>query len=166
MTIKNGGTLGNGNGNSITLKAQGSQTPTLENFINEGTIKGKIGIENKNGFTGTITVKTFDNKGTIDGHIYMGLWQGSGGTISIENFNNEGTITMPSNGDNNGVIYFEGTTHITTFHNQQNGTIEGKGGKNSISLKAQGSQTPTLENFINDGTIKGKIGIENDNGNF
>ncbi|ELU7403629.1 autotransporter outer membrane beta-barrel domain-containing protein, partial [Campylobacter jejuni] len=126
MTIKNGGTLGNGNGNSITLKGQNSKNATLT-LINQGTIKGKIGIENgDSNFNGTITVKTFDNKsgGTIDGHIYMGLWGGNGGTISIETFNNEGTITMPNNGDGNGVIYFEGTTHIKTFHNKNTGTIQ------------------------------------------
>ncbi|EAL7595716.1 autotransporter outer membrane beta-barrel domain-containing protein, partial [Campylobacter jejuni] len=148
----------------MELKGSNGNTRTLEKLINEGTIKGKIGIENGgSGFNGTITVRTFENKsgGTIDGHIYMGLWGGNGGTISIENFNNEGTITT-SNDD--GVIYFEGTTRIKTFHNQQNGTIDGKG-KNSITVKAQGNQTPTLENFINDGTIKGKIGIENHKNN-
>ncbi|ABS43587.1 autotransporter beta-domain protein [Campylobacter jejuni subsp. doylei 269.97] len=174
LTIESGGTLqapgyptgngGNGgNGvNSITLKGSNSDTRTLEKLINQGTIKGKIGIENENtSFNGTITVRTFDNKknGFIDGHIYMGIWQGNGGTISIENFTNEGTITIPNyNNHNDGVIYFEGTTHIKTFHNK--GTIEGSG-KNSISLKAQGNQTPTLENFINDGTIKGRMVIEN-----
>ncbi|EAJ7530007.1 autotransporter, partial [Campylobacter jejuni] len=89
MTIESNGTLGNGSDNSITLKAKGSDTRTLEKLINQGTIKGKIGIENNNGsFTGTITVRTFENKKTIDGHIYMGLYHGSGGTISIENFTN------------------------------------------------------------------------------
>ncbi|SUW96776.1 autotransporter beta-domain-containing protein [Campylobacter jejuni subsp. doylei] len=163
MTITSSGTLGNGSGNSITLKGSNGNTPTLEKLTNEGTIKGKIGIENESGFTGTITVRTFENKNTIDGHIYMGLYHGSGGTISIENFNNEGTITMTTmpNNHNDGAIYFEGTTRIKTFKNT--GTIDGKG-KNSISLKAQNNQTPTLENFINDGTIKGKIGIENNNG--
>ncbi|VEG62625.1 autotransporter beta-domain-containing protein [Campylobacter jejuni subsp. doylei] len=164
LTIESNGTLGNGSDNSITLKAKGSDTRTLEKLINQGTIKGKIGIENNNGsFTGTITVRTFENKKTIDGHIYMGLYHGSGGTISIENFTNEGTITTSNNND--GVIYFEGTTRIQTFHNKQNGTIESKNGKNSITVKAQGSQTPILENFINEGTIKGKIGIENHKNN-
>ncbi|SUW96785.1 autotransporter beta-domain-containing protein [Campylobacter jejuni subsp. doylei] len=169
LTIESNGTLQPGSGNSITLKGSNSTNRTLEKLINQGTIKGKIGIENESGFTGTITVKTFENKKTIDGHIYMGIWQGNGGTISIENFNNEGTITMTTmpNNHNDGVIYFEGTTHIKTFHNKQNGTIEGKGGINSISLKAQGNKTPTLENFINEGFIKGKIEIKNHhNGSF
>ncbi|QYH12770.1 autotransporter outer membrane beta-barrel domain-containing protein [Campylobacter jejuni] len=161
LTIGSGGTLQpNGGHNAFKLGGQNSTNYTLE-LINQGTIKGKIGIENgSNNFSGTITVKNFENKKTIDGHIYMGLWQGNGGTISIETFNNEGTITT-SNDD--GVIYFEGTTHIKTFKNT--GTIDGKG-KNSISLKAQNNQTPTLENFINEGFIKGDIGIRNNGNNF
>ncbi|STA40878.1 autotransporter beta-domain-containing protein [Campylobacter jejuni subsp. doylei] len=63
---------------AIGLTPSGNTSPTLENFNNQGTIKGKIKIENSNGFTGTITVKTFENKknGFIDGDIYMGLWVG------------------------------------------------------------------------------------------
>ncbi|EEP3708959.1 autotransporter outer membrane beta-barrel domain-containing protein, partial [Campylobacter jejuni] len=117
----------------MELKASSTETRTLEKLINQGTIKGKIGIENNGNFTGTITVKTFDNKsgGTIDGHIYMGIWQGNGGTISIDNFNNEGTITMTNANGNDGVIYFEGTTRINTFKNT--GTIQALNGKNSIT---------------------------------
>ncbi|VEG60305.1 autotransporter beta-domain-containing protein [Campylobacter jejuni subsp. doylei] len=192
VTIGSSGTIqaqnytSNGH-NAIELKGQNGDTRTLENFINHGTIKGKIGIAGVNGFSGTITVRTFDNEGTIkgyigiggsgtitvgtfenksggtiDGDIYMATRDGSG-TMSIEKFSNEGTITTSNNND--GVIYFEGTTRIQTFHNKQNGTIESKNGKNSITVKAQGSQTPILENFINEGTIKGKIGIENHKNN-
>ncbi|ELU7404518.1 hypothetical protein QOQ14_001737, partial [Campylobacter jejuni] len=46
MTITENGTLGNGSSNSITLKASSTETRTLEKLINDGTIKGKIGIEN------------------------------------------------------------------------------------------------------------------------
>ena len=165
LTITGDGTLQPNNGNNaFKLGGQNSTNYTLE-LINQGTINGKIGIENgDSNFNGTITVKTFENKNTIDGHIYMGLWQGNSGTISIETFNNEGTITTSNNND--GVIYFEGTTHIKTFENKQGGTIESKDNKNSITVKAKNNQTPTLENFINDGTIKGKIGIENGNNSF
>ncbi|SUX01035.1 autotransporter beta-domain-containing protein [Campylobacter jejuni subsp. doylei] len=152
---------------AISLKGSNGNTPTLT-LINEGFIKGKIGIEDwTNNSNGTITVKTFENKKNIDGHIYMGGY----GTISIENFTNEGTITMTNTGEDK-VIYFEsdssgnnkGNIHIKTFHNKQNGTIQNTHGKNSIALHGLNSTTPTLENFINDGTIKGKIGIENKNG--
>ncbi|SQE23519.1 autotransporter beta-domain-containing protein [Campylobacter jejuni subsp. doylei] len=226
VTITKDGTIeaqnytSNGN-NAIELKGSNGTNRTLEKLINEGTIKGKIGIENNNGsFTGTITVKTFENKKTIDGDIYMGLWQGNG-TISIENFNNAGTISGVSRNEkgvhfeaqnsakvyiktfkNSGSIighgedgsngskqprqgvYFQGNVHVETFHNEgtitsqkgqgvlfegnvhvgtfenkSGGTIESKEGKKSIILVGTNSNTPTLENFINDGSIKGEIGI-------
>ncbi|ABS44705.1 autotransporter beta-domain protein [Campylobacter jejuni subsp. doylei 269.97] len=242
MTITKNGTLGNGSDNSITLKAQNGDTRTLVNLTNQGTIKGKIGIENNNGsFTGTITVRTFENKKTIDGDIYMGIWGGNGGTISIENFNNEGFISGKSRnekgvhfeGKNNAKVYintfrnsgsieggenssherhgvyvqgnvdvtlfentgfisgkngqgvyfqgnvtintfenegtitsekgqgvrFEGNVHIKTFENKSGGTIEGKNGQKSIILVGTNGSTPTLENFNNEGFIKGEIGI-------
>ncbi|ENY6720870.1 autotransporter outer membrane beta-barrel domain-containing protein, partial [Campylobacter jejuni] len=138
---QNGTIEGKGGKNSISLKAQNNQTPTLENFINEGTIKGKIGIENKNGFTGTITVKTFDNKGTIDGHIYMGIWGGNRGTISIENFNNEGTI---KNDNHDRGVHFEGKVHIQTFKNT--GTIKGEGGEKGQGVYFMKTNVKTFEN--------------------
>ncbi|ENY6720626.1 hypothetical protein ACFZWW_001563, partial [Campylobacter jejuni] len=70
--------MNNNSQSAIVLKGSNGTNYTLEKLINEGTIQGKIGIENKNGFTGTITVKNFENKKTIDGHIYMGIWQGNG----------------------------------------------------------------------------------------
>ncbi|ELU7404502.1 hypothetical protein ACMFN1_001623, partial [Campylobacter jejuni] len=173
LTIKEGGTLGPTNySSSKTIYAfklgQNGTNATLT-LINQGTIQGKIGVEEWNNGSSTITVKTFENKKNIDGHIYMGGY----GTISIENFTNDGTITM-TNTDEDKVIYFEnsqnngnkGNIHIKTFHNKNTGTIESKNNKNSIALHGLNSTTPTLENFINEGTIKGKIGIENKNGNF
>ncbi|VEG61293.1 autotransporter beta-domain-containing protein [Campylobacter jejuni subsp. doylei] len=175
LTITQGGTLGPSNYSAshtiyaFKFEGKNGNTPPTLTLINEGTIQGKIGVEKWDSSSSnnkTITVKNFDNKqnGFIDGHIYMGGYA----TISIENFTNEGTITTSNNND--GVIYFEnsqnGNIHIKTFHNKNTGTIESKNGKNSITVKAQGSQTPILENFINQGTIKGKIGIENNNGSF
>ncbi|VEJ47972.1 autotransporter beta-domain-containing protein [Campylobacter jejuni subsp. doylei] len=178
LTIKEGGTLGPTNYSSnktiYAFKLGGNGNPTLT-LINQGTIQGKIGIEewgSSSSNNKTITVKTFENKGTTDGHIYMGGY----GTISIENFTNEGTITIPNyntsgNNHNDGVIYFEnsqnGNIHIKTFKNT--GTIEAPQGQNSISLKAHNNTTPTLENFINEGFIKGRMVIENhhdSNANF
>ncbi|SQE25165.1 autotransporter beta-domain-containing protein [Campylobacter jejuni subsp. doylei] len=152
-TFKNTGTIEGKEGkNSISLKAKNNQTPTLENFKNEGFIKGKIGIENKNGFTGTITVKTFDNKGTIDGDIYMGIYNGNG-TISIENFNNEGTISGKSRNEKG--VHFEGKgnakVHINTFHNKNTGTIESK---DRQGVYFQGNVH--VETFHNEGFISGK----------
>ncbi|EPZ7279397.1 autotransporter outer membrane beta-barrel domain-containing protein, partial [Campylobacter jejuni] len=158
---------------------------TLE-LINQGTIKGKVGMQvNNNNNTGTIIVNTFHNKsgGTIDGRVYYG-WS-KDGTISVENFNNEGIITNNNNNNeniavnfekinatiktfsNSGTIKsehgqgvkFEGNVHVGTFHNKQNGTIESKNGNYAILLIGEKSNTPTLENFKNEGFIKGKIGI-------
>ena len=229
MTIQSNGTLQATNGsdgksgNAIELKGSNGDTRTLAKLINEGTIKGKIGIENKNGFNGTITVGTFENKngGTIDGDIYMGIWGGNGGTISIEKFSNEGTISGKSRNEkgvhfegknsakvhiktftnsgfieghgldggnsnkprqgvyfqgnvhvetfrNSGTItsqkgqgvYFDGNVHIKTFENKNKGTIESKNnGQKSIILVGTNGNNPTLENFNNQGTIKGDIAI-------
>ncbi|AVL48002.1 autotransporter [Campylobacter jejuni subsp. doylei] len=128
-------------------------------MTNQGTIKGKIGIENNNGsFTGTITVRTFENKKTIDGDIYMGIWGGNGGTISIENFNNEGFISGKSRNEKG--VHFEGKNnakvYINTFRNS--GSIEG--GENSSherhGVYVQGNVDVTL--FENTGFISGKNG--------
>ncbi|ENE6867616.1 hypothetical protein ABNV59_000483, partial [Campylobacter jejuni] len=87
MTIESGGTLqasgysSNANSYAIELKGSNGNTRTLEKLINEGTIQGKIGVENGDGFNGTITVKNFENKKTIDGHIEM----------QLNNNNNKGT---------------------------------------------------------------------------
>ncbi|ENY6719552.1 autotransporter outer membrane beta-barrel domain-containing protein, partial [Campylobacter jejuni] len=91
MTIQSSGTIqAPGNQYAILLVGEKSNTPTLENFNNEGFIKGKIGIENDNGnFTGTITVKTFENKGTIKG--YIGIGSGDG-TMTVKTFDNKKTI--------------------------------------------------------------------------
>ncbi|ENE6868749.1 autotransporter outer membrane beta-barrel domain-containing protein, partial [Campylobacter jejuni] len=137
LTIESSGTLqapnysSNANSYAFKLGGQNSNNATLT-LINQGTIQGKIGVEEWNNGSSTITVKTFENKKNIDGHIYMGGY----GTISIENFTNDGTITIPNyNNHNDGVIYFEGTTHIKTFKNT--GTIQAPNGKNSIALKAK-----------------------------
>ncbi|SUW97819.1 autotransporter beta-domain-containing protein [Campylobacter jejuni subsp. doylei] len=191
VTIKNGGTLGptsNHTQSSFVLKKEsGSDSVTL-NLINEGTIGSRVDVENNNGFSGTITVKNFENKsgGTINERVYIG---GSGsGTISIENFNNSGIIKGAESGNesrqgvwfkgnvkintfkNSGTIkgghngqgvYFEGNVHVGTFHNKNTGTIEGKEGNYAILLIGEKSNTPTLENFINEGFIKGDIGVGN-----
>ncbi|EPZ7278770.1 autotransporter outer membrane beta-barrel domain-containing protein, partial [Campylobacter jejuni] len=217
VTIQSNGTI-NGNGhNAIELKGSNGSTRTLAKLINEGTIKGDIGIENgdsdfsgtisienfsNEGFikgkigmqvngdqnTGSVIVNTFHNKGggTIDGRVYYG-WS-KDGTISIETFNNEGTINYNNtsnggkaavefekinvtiqtfsnsgtiSGNNKEGVLFEGNVHVGTFHNKQNGTIESKNGNYAILLIGEKSNTPTLENFKNEGFIKGKIGVGN-----
>ncbi|EOH9964926.1 autotransporter outer membrane beta-barrel domain-containing protein, partial [Campylobacter jejuni] len=132
------------------LGGQNSNNATLT-LINQGTIKGKIGIENGgSNFNGTITVKTFENKsgGTIDGHIEMQLNNNNNtGTISIENFSNEGTIKgkvgMQVNEDQN-----TGTIIVNTFHNKSGGTIDGR-----VYYGWSNKGTISVENFNNEGTI-------------
>ncbi|ABS44738.1 autotransporter beta-domain protein [Campylobacter jejuni subsp. doylei 269.97] len=162
MTITKNGTLMNSGStvnpsSAIVLKPSNSSTPTLT-LINEGTINSRIDIENNNGFSGTITVKKFENKGTINERVFMG---GDGsGTISIENFNNEGFIKGYESGtDSYQGVRFEGNVHVGTFENKNKGTIEGKNGNYAILLIGTNSSTPTLENFNNEGFIKGEIGI-------
>ncbi|AVL48038.1 autotransporter [Campylobacter jejuni subsp. doylei] len=158
MTITSNGTLqAPSNQNAIELKGSNGETRTLEKLINQGTIKGKIGIENENGFTGTITVGTFENKKTIDGDIYMGIWGGNGGTISIENFNNEGFISGKSRNEKG--VHFEAQgnakVHIKTFTNS--GSIVGAEQSNS-GEKRQGVRfegNVTINTFHNEGTITG-----------
>ncbi|QYH11313.1 autotransporter outer membrane beta-barrel domain-containing protein [Campylobacter jejuni] len=162
LTIESKGTLTPTNYTQITISAialtpSGSNNATLENFINQGTIKGKIKIENRsNNFSGTITVKTFENKNTIDGDIYMGLWDGSG-TISIENFNNSGTIS--GNSRNEKGVHFEGNVHIQTFKNS--GSIESKD-RHGVYFEGKNGKSPHVTLFNNEGFISGSCDMDND----
>ncbi|EBH4178784.1 hypothetical protein FKP51_08340, partial [Campylobacter jejuni] len=152
ITIEKNGTLGNENNNNkiIYVHAGNSDTLTLTNLTNNGTINGKVAVENSSGnFTGTITVNTFENKNQINGNIYMGLWGNSQGTINIDKFGNSGTITASNSGtitasDRKGV-YFEGNTNIKTFNN--NGFISGSQG---VDLSGG-----TIISFSNSGSING-----------
>ncbi|EDP2811150.1 hypothetical protein GJC91_05790, partial [Campylobacter jejuni] len=152
ITIEKNGTLGNENNNNkiIYVHAGNSDTLTLTNLTNNGTINGKVAVENSSGnFTGTITVNTFENKNQINGNIYMGLWGNSQGTINIDKFGNSGTITASNSGtitasDRKGV-YFEGNTNIKTFNNS--GFISGIQG---VDLSGG-----TIISFSNSGSING-----------
>ncbi|HFP7727079.1 TPA: hypothetical protein ACHDSV_001829, partial [Campylobacter jejuni] len=100
LTIGSSGTLGStGNkGDIIYAYASGSDTLTLANLTNNGTINGKVAIQNsQNNLTGTITVNTFENKGQVNGQIYMGVWGSNSGTLNIDTFNNSGAITASNN---------------------------------------------------------------------
>ncbi|MHA7004149.1 autotransporter outer membrane beta-barrel domain-containing protein, partial [Campylobacter jejuni] len=167
ITIEKNGTLGNENNNNkiIYVHAGNSDTLTLTNLTNNGTINGKVAVENSSGnFTGTITVNTFENKNQINGNIYMGLWGNSQGTINIDKFGNSGTITAS---DRKGV-YFEGNTNIKTFNNSgfisgsqgvdlSGGTIISFSNSGSINGSSNGVNVSwtTIENLNNLGTING-----------
>ncbi|HIC7045800.1 TPA: beta strand repeat-containing protein, partial [Campylobacter jejuni] len=175
ITIEKNGTLGNENNNNkiIYVHAGNSDTLTLTNLTNNGTINGKVAVENSSGnFTGTITVNTFENKNQINGNIYMGLWGNSQGTINIDKFGNSGTITASNSGtitasDRKGV-YFEGNTNIKTFNNSgfisgsqgvdlSGGTIISFSNSGSINGSSNGVNVSwtTIENLNNLGTING-----------
>ncbi|HEH3649587.1 TPA: hypothetical protein SGX95_001633, partial [Campylobacter jejuni] len=149
LTIGSNGTLGSiGNtGKIIYAHANGSNTLTLANLTNNGTINGKIGIENNGNFTGTIAVNTFENTGQINGQIYMGIWGNNSGTLSIDKFDNSGTITA-SNGKG---VYFEGNTNIKTFNNS--GTIT----SNSIAIDV--ANNSNINYFTNSGFISAGKGV-------
>ncbi|EPN5613791.1 autotransporter outer membrane beta-barrel domain-containing protein, partial [Campylobacter jejuni] len=140
LIIETGGTLQPSNKNKVIyVNGQNSDTLTLTNLTNKGTIDGQVAIENKNNsFTGTITVNTFENTGQVNGQIYMGIWAGKG-TINIDKFDNRGTIASSDKG-----VYFQGNTNIETFNN--NGVINGNDG-----VVTSG----TIKNFSNTGTISG-----------
>ncbi|EOJ2425480.1 hypothetical protein ACM1EB_001853, partial [Campylobacter jejuni] len=146
ITIEKNGTLGNENNNNkiIYVHAGNSNTLTLTNLTNNGTINGKVAVENSSGnFTGTITVNTFENTGQINGQIYMGIWGNNPGTLNIDKFDNSGTIAVSNNNEG---VFFEGkNTNIQTFNN--NGFISGSEG---VSLSSG-----TINSFNNNGTING-----------
>ncbi|EOI4523126.1 hypothetical protein ACMT24_001445, partial [Campylobacter jejuni] len=167
IIIQSGGTLGStGNNNKIIYAhASGSNTLTLANLTNNGTINGKIAVEHDNDFTGTIAVNTFENTGQINEQIYMGIWGGNSGTLSIDKFNNSGTIQSPSDLG----VYFEGGhTSIKTFNNSgfisgsqgvglSGGTIISFSNSGSINGSSNGVNVSwaTIENLNNLGTING-----------
>nr|WP_252365800.1 hypothetical protein [Campylobacter jejuni] len=152
LTIGSSGTLGStGNkGDIIYAYASGSDTLTLTNLTNNGTINGKVAIQNsQNNLTGTITVNTFENKGQVNGQIYMGVWGSNSGTLNIDTFNNSGAITA-SNNDKG--IFFEGkNTNIKTFNNS--GTIT----SNSIAIDV--ANNSNINYFTNSGFISAGKGV-------
>ncbi|EPC1978924.1 hypothetical protein ACRXNF_001399, partial [Campylobacter jejuni] len=141
LIIETGGTLQPQDKNKVIyINGQNSNTLTLTNLTNKGTIDGQVAVENSNdSFTGTITVNTFENKGQIIGQIYMGIWAGKG-TINVDKFDNSGTMVGNDRG-----VYFQGNTNIKSFTNS--GLISGDQG---VSLSGG-----TINSFNNLGTING-----------
>ncbi|HED4575752.1 TPA: hypothetical protein R4428_000233, partial [Campylobacter jejuni] len=160
IIIQSGGTLGSiGNtGNIIYASTNNGNTLTLANLTNNGTINGKVAIQNSNSFTGTIAVNTFENIGQVNGQIYMGVWGGYSGTLNIDKFDNSGTITASGQG-----VFFEGkNTNIQSFSNT--GVIV----SNGSTWSASGVQisNASMDNFSNSGTISGIVGVYVNNGNI
>ncbi|OEV51795.1 hypothetical protein AJY63_03225, partial [Campylobacter jejuni] len=143
LTITANGTLPNRD-KIIYAHASNGDTLTLTNLTNNGTINGKIAIENNGNFTGTITVNTFENTNQINNQIYMGIWGRNSGTLNIETFNNSGSINSSSNLG----VYFEGkNTNIQTFNNT--GTIKGR--QMGVHVDS------TIGTFVNNGLIAATV---------
>ncbi|HEC2411519.1 TPA: autotransporter outer membrane beta-barrel domain-containing protein, partial [Campylobacter jejuni] len=161
ITIEKTGTL-TGKDKVIYVHAKNSDTLTLTNLTNKGTINGKVAVEHDQGFKGTIAVNTFENTGQINGQIYMGIWEYSG-TLNVDKFENSGTI---KGSDGQGAIFFEGkgkNTNIQTFINT--GTIISSGNQDatdeSTLYVSSGVQMSRgyIETFNNEGLLSGKFGI-------
>ncbi|EDP8138005.1 hypothetical protein GTI52_08080, partial [Campylobacter jejuni] len=158
ITIEKNGTLGNiGNNDKIIyIHASNSDTLTLTNLTNKGTINGKVAVEHDQGFTGTITVNTFENTGQVNGQIYMGVWGGQG-TLTVDQFDNSGTIASSDKG-----VFFEGgANNKSTINNFNNtGVITTSTNKEAVRFNHTDVKTIT-----NSGNIKseGHRGISIDN---
>ncbi|HFU2597760.1 TPA: hypothetical protein ACH5K9_001784, partial [Campylobacter jejuni] len=183
IIIQSGGTLGSiGNtGNIIYASTNNGNTLTLANLTNNGTINGKVAIQNsQDNLTGTITVNTFENKGQVNGQIYMGVWGNkNSGILTVDKFENSGTITAFDK--NQGVFFEGGANNKSTINNFNNTGVISSTNKEAVqfthtnvqTLKNSGtiqssSQDPnnwntqaiyvgdsTIQTFINSGTLKG-----------
>ncbi|RQD67299.1 hypothetical protein DZC71_05990, partial [Campylobacter hepaticus] len=159
LTIQKDATLTNtANLISITEKAihvYGSNTDMLNvtTILNKGTINGKVTVENKGDFTGTIHVNNLSNEGTINGNIYIGIWRGNEGNIIIDNFENTKDIHSPNvNG-----VFFEGNVQVKNFNNK--GTIIGATHASGVKIAQKNDKSVTIENFNNEGTIGSKDSV-------
>ncbi|EOC6532815.1 hypothetical protein ACI6IJ_001798, partial [Campylobacter jejuni] len=161
IIIEADGTLGNnGNKNKIIYAhASGSNTLTLTNLTNKGTINGSVNVEHDQGFKGTITVNTFENIGQVNGQIYMGVWGGQG-TLTVDQFNNSGTITATNN--NQGVFFEGGANNKSTINNFNNTGVISSTNKEAVQFNHTDVKTIT-----NNGNIKseGNRGIVVSNSN-
>ncbi|HFN3251610.1 TPA: hypothetical protein ACHDL2_001881, partial [Campylobacter jejuni] len=176
ITIEKTGTL-TGNDKVIYVHASNSDTLTLTNLTNHGTINGKVSVENyRQQFKGTITVNTFENTGQVNGQIYMGVWGGQG-TLTVDQFNNSGTIASSDKG-----VFFQGLAdNKSTINNFNNTGVISSTNKEAVQFTHTNVQTlknsgtiqsssqeannwvnhgmyisdSTIQTFINSGTVKG-----------
>ncbi|HEB9276023.1 TPA: hypothetical protein RZK10_001822, partial [Campylobacter jejuni] len=146
ITIEKTGTL-TGDDKVIYVHASNSDTLTLTNLTNHGTINGKVSVENyQNQFKGTITVNTFENKGQVNGQIYMGVWGGQG-TLTVDKFENSGTITAFDK--NQGVFFEGGANNKSTINNFNNTGVISSTNKEAVQFTHTNVQT-----LKNSGTIQ------------
>ncbi|HEB9274974.1 TPA: autotransporter outer membrane beta-barrel domain-containing protein [Campylobacter jejuni] len=161
------------------VHASNSDTLTLTNLTNNGTINGKVAIQNsRDNLTGTITVNTFENKGQVNGQIYMGVWGNkNSGILTVDQFDNSGTIASSDKG-----VFFEGgADNKSTINNFNNTGVISSTNKEAVQFTHTNVQTlknsgtiqsssqeannwvnhgmyisdSTIQTFINSGTVKG-----------
>ncbi|EHL4788825.1 hypothetical protein KDQ29_001112, partial [Campylobacter jejuni] len=145
IIIEKTGTL-TGKDKVIYVHAKNSDTLTLTNLTNKGTINGKVAVEHDKDFTGTITVNTFENTGQVNGQIYMGVWGGQG-TLTVDKFENSGTITAFDK--NQGVFFEGGANNKSTINNFNNTGVISSTNKEAVQFTHTNVQT-----LKNSGTIQ------------
>ncbi|ENY6720881.1 autotransporter outer membrane beta-barrel domain-containing protein, partial [Campylobacter jejuni] len=131
---------------------------TVKTFDNKGTIDGHIYMGLWQGSGGTISIENFNNEGTIKGGDRQGVY--FQGNVHVETFHNEGTISGSGDDleHNNfsvaGGVSMSGGT-IETFKNS--GTIQSTGKEhNPAGVKLNYAKVKTFENT---GFISGTIGV-------
>ncbi|EJF6950665.1 hypothetical protein M1Q53_000328 [Campylobacter jejuni] len=165
-TFDNQGIIGNGSSQfGVTVWGTNSSKSTINNFSNSGTIHSNAG---ESIYFGNANISSFANSGTIKSKQDTGVNISQG--TSIENFNNTGTIEGKRMGVNvrstintfvndglitttKGVHWSDGiqiNANVKTLKNT--GTIQGF----SAPIRSSGG---TIESLINEGTMKGEIGI-------
>ncbi|OEW67854.1 autotransporter outer membrane beta-barrel domain-containing protein, partial [Campylobacter sp. BCW_4323] len=147
IIIEKTGTL-TGKDKVIYVHAKNSDTLTLTNLTNKGTINGKVAVEHDKDFTGTITVNTFENTGQVNGQIYMGIWGGQG-TLTVDKFENSGTITASNNDQG---VFFQGlANNKSTINNFNNTGVISSTNKEAVRFTHTNVQTFTNNGSINSG---------------
>ncbi|MBZ7954166.1 hypothetical protein H2278_04840, partial [Campylobacter sp. W0018] len=174
--FNNQGTINSNSSNAIVLR----EGTSITNFKNEGLIQsissGSYGVDIANG----VTIDTFENKGIIGNDISLGvkIKGSSENQTKISTFKNSGSLIGGAEGLNlthatitsltneasgiihsknwSGIAIYDGA-NIETFENK--GTISSDESYGFYISQAYNEKTSTIENFTNEGIIKGYNGI-------
>ncbi|TKX33665.1 beta strand repeat-containing protein, partial [Campylobacter taeniopygiae] len=178
-TLTNEGTINSSLSNAIILR----EGTTITKFENKGLIEsnadGSYGVD----ITSGVSIENFENSGTIGNEKSLGIKiKGSNDNKTrIQTFKNSGLLTGGAEGlnithatvnsltnDTNGIIHsknwsgiaiYDGAD-ITTFENK--GTISSDKSYGFLISQGYNEKTSTIENFTNEGLIKGYNGIRID----
>ncbi|MBZ7965009.1 beta strand repeat-containing protein, partial [Campylobacter sp. 2457A] len=178
-TLTNEGTINSSLSNAIILR----EGTTIKKFENKGLIEsnadGSYGVD----ITSGVSIENFENSGTIGNEKSLGIKiKGSNNNkTEIQTFKNSGLLTGGAEGlnithatvnsltnDTDGIIHsknwsgiaiYDGA-NITTFENK--GTISSDKSYGFLISQGYNEKTSTIENFTNEGLIKGYNGIRID----